>query len=329
MANQPNPDWKWSGNLFGDDEDDGSEITKGDKPGHKFRGNQYKDGEGEGGGENPKLAALRELGVRLGQHVNPDTKAFVKKMNLTDEETQKISRIISEGMKNATPVVMVTSFALESIMQDGRFKTQFETGDSGGVISPRIRSGAEKVLFDYPESSGTPPELRPVYGTVAFDDPCGSGTFDERSMERAEVYGSIRVVLNPDVSSRTTFSIGDTLSTEGKIPSTPALLGETDPAKLVAATSFPNPVDGASRVRDAVDKFDEFGFDVLPPKVLLSDIAPAYVETQIHGGLSVNDIAKVVIPADSSQKYIDKIKAMVEPAGIPVEFTKPPAPRPF
>ena len=49
----------------------------------------------------------------------------------------------------------------------GRFKTQFETNTSGGMLGPSSRADAEEHLFSYPHSLD--PKKRPVYGFTAKD----------------------------------------------------------------------------------------------------------------------------------------------------------------
>lgn len=116
---------------------------------------------------------------------------------------QKLKEILA-----TQPVTInLTSDDLEKVFQDGRFKSQFETGDSEGAYNPEKRNETEAIVFGY-STRTTSPEKRPIYGSIpefgaaALARPGETGTW---------LYGDTRVVLKDSVRSRTTFTAGDSL----------------------------------------------------------------------------------------------------------------------
>jgi hypothetical protein len=105
---------------------------------------------------------------------------------------------------------------LESMVRDRRYKTQFETGTSGGSLAPHVRAATEKKMFDYATSH--PEQQRPVYGHMSED------------LTPGHQYGHTSLVLHPDVLKRTTLTHGDSLGA-GVVPVShaDAAAGRIDP----------------------------------------------------------------------------------------------------
>jgi len=283
-------------------------ITKGDFEGHPFHGNQWTGGEG--GGE--KLAALRAIGVNLGDHVNPNSSAYVSKMNIDQQTAESAGRAVADALKDATPVVMVGPDALEGILKDGRIKSQFETGTSAGLLDAFTRWEVEKNLFGYPYDTRW--AMRPIYGTVALHNPAGSSG-DERSIKACQDYGDIRLVLKDSVKDRTTFTLGDSL-TEEKGNATPALLGETNPLKCFAALSgTESPEWTAEQIKGSASQSPE-------DRVASMCRGTGYVETQIHGGVTTGDIAYIVVPKIADGVGLTDSVRLARKCGIEVRFTE-------
>lgn len=86
------------------------------------------------------------------------------------------------------------------ILQDGRFKSQFETGNSTGAFDPTMRTRIENQGFgvpDYMESN------RPIYGYV--DGPYES---------QVAYHGNVEFVFNNIVKDRTTITVGDSFDNQ-------------------------------------------------------------------------------------------------------------------
>lgn len=169
-------------------------------------------------------------------------------------------KTIEEQVKTARVSVTVPPRILSQILNEGRFKTQFETGKSGGYNLPQARQGEESARFGYPPNLD--PSLRPIYGMVETEGiklPHDRGNLQ---------YGSALVILKPEVRERTTFTKGDSLGNTS--PSAPLTNPRAEPR--VAGTYFE-------------DK--SFSLD--------------YAEAQIHGGVKVSDIERVVFQVDSTR----------------------------
>ena len=176
----------------------------------------------------------------------------------------------------------VANARLEEILTDGRFKTQFETGRSGGIFQPEERRLREEQWFGIPADAA--PETRPIYGYLVTSGD-GKGMVD--------VYGGARVVFRDDVRDRTTAQVGDSM--EHILTGRPA----------------------------AVDNPDWYAFTIQYEDPMFAKLdrnydGPAfnkrsYIEAQIHGGVTVDDIAEVIFTSRPSPELV----ALLRERGIP------------
>jgi hypothetical protein len=148
------------------------------------------------------------------------------------------------------------------MLESGKFKTLFESGTSRGNSLDTIRRVQEFALFGYlPSFSGQ----RPVYGFTAPDG------ITEGGLDATHHYGPIKLVMKPDVNSRSTWTESDSLS-----------LAST-------ASSFSNPTKHAlfnQEIKGDLKSFlsKESGYTRFD-----------YTETQIHGGITTSDVAYIVV----------------------------------
>lgn len=153
---------------------------------------------------------------------------------------------------------------LNKIVADGRFKSQFESGKSEGMYSPGRRAEAEKNLMGAPTDLDD--TLRPIYGYI-------SGSASNESIEaRVEQYGTITVILKDDVKERTTVTWGDSLEIDQN--------GGRAKPYLDMDKSGAYHSDQAGELMDGKVP-DDYGY--------------FYVEAQIHGGVTLDDIADIKI----------------------------------
>ena len=103
-------------------------------------------------------------------------------------------------MEEAKVSIQVRPTDLLKILDDGRFKTQFETGTSGGVKDIALRQKEEYRRFGLRRDA--PVEQRPIYGHLERP---------ETPNFAVDQYGSARVVLRDEVRERTTYTNGDSL----------------------------------------------------------------------------------------------------------------------
>lgn len=195
---------------------------------------------------------------------------YAKKQGLSYDEYMKTAQEHMMNMnKNADIEIRTPKSVASKILQDGRFKSQFETQKSKGCFSPSMRADAEELMFAAPHNLD--PRFRPIYGSMVDR---GDST------NKASQYGDVRFIINKDlVAARTSFVYDDSLGT------------------TLMPQMLNNPTPLAARG------------DVLKYKDL-SQIFP-YAEVQIHGGVTVNEIEKVILkeaPRGNLKKYLNDLK---------------------
>ena len=176
----------------------------------------------------PEVAAEHGLG-KPGQykahllHTNREYRRDLAAENgLTPEEgDRRMEAELREIAKNRV-ATRVTNSGLDKILDDGAFKTQFETNRSKALKANDTRAAHEETWFGYPQD--LKPELRPVYGYVmdGVDRPVGIGSKDilADTTDQLSSFGTTQVVLKDSVKQRATFNVGDSLTNaEASMPS--------------------------------------------------------------------------------------------------------------
>lgn len=155
------------------------------------------------------------------------------------------------------------------ILAEGRFKSQFESGQSGGLLDPGVRSTVEDHLFGY--ATDLPVEERPIYGYL-------SDSSLENTTLSLNNYGSTEFILNPQVLERTSWTGADSLGTN-MVPS--PVLG---PSALSTDLRIYNDAEGLKSFLAA----ESDGI-----RGLQSISGTLYTEAQIHAGLAMDDVASI------------------------------------
>lgn len=284
-------------------------VSKGDKPGHAFRGNQYTRGRGEDKEPKTKDGLPADFAERSGKKSpigDAGSPAQTKKKiddRLDDEvayphieESAKVYRMMLEGRHVCLNMPMDCFEQL--LFGDQRFKSQFESGSSKGMFDPDLRSRAESWMFGY---GACEPTMRPIYGFLLKNP-------DEPSPS-TDSYGDVKVVFKDDIKDRTTASFGDSLHWQQEQDPIPCRLDETDPRRLAAADSTQNIAlldPDSMSPQKAVDW--ETGYWA------------SYTEAQIHGGVSLKDVDHLVLTAGTVDP--DTARALRK-AGIRYEVQYP------
>ncbi len=212
----------------------------------------------------------------------------------TIEETQdyldSVNKKVKALTKDADLIVRRGTTGATDILENGRFKTQFETGKSSGGFNPTGRAKVEKDLFNAPIDLDV--KERPVYGML--DDHKYATSYGNQ-------YGNIYFELDKKaVIDRTTVCFGDSWDDFGQSITTPVMLKDVD--------------------YHAVNAGYLFDLNCSPPKAweTLSDTT-SYVEIQIHGGLDVSVVKRVVINNSYNipDDKLNKIKTLCDSLGIP------------
>lgn len=180
-------------------------------------------------------------------------------------------------IKDNPVTVVVPEEVVPDILAEGRIKTIYDMPDAKGEDYVEHRLVYERVAFGYDNS--LPIDQRPVSGAV-FPDKSRREAFDQFG----ENYGSVQVVLKDSVKSRTTYTLGDSLDTFQK----PIKIGDTIPRTFDTANAAGNAANYRKRTNSSL--FDNPQWQ-----------ARNYFEAQVHGGVRVSDISKIIFtfPVDT------------------------------
>lgn len=201
---------------------------------------------------------------------------------------------VESGRKIA---IRVTPANLGRILESGRMLSAFEAARSRGHNDLEARATLEAIIFGL--GPDTDPTTRPVYGYL---DPLTAPTLVDTLEDALSQYGRVRVVLKDSVRSRTTAMFGDSLDLRH--------------AGLPAPIDDPNwraftPANPGGLLTNLLSKMER------DPE---SEGARAtyYIEAQVHGGVSTDDIEEVVFPSTPPPK----LRAALEARGIPWRVVK-------
>lgn len=229
-----------------------------------------------------------------------------------DEEKLRAANAELEArLKNAEVHVRFTGDLLAKVVEDGRLKSMFETGYSGGFEDKSARATLESGLFNL-HAARTPSAARPIYGFVT-DAPDGALATASAHTDLADLlegYGDVSLVLKPHMHDRTTITIHDSLvDAEAEYRRTPSELRAKLPFAPAALTE-PLPIGFADGATDDVFR--------------TSDIASmqSYIEAQIHGGVSVHDIHHIVMTAEVYQELDAVILSQLIGLGIEIQVVR-------
>lgn len=238
-----------------------------------------------------KFQVLSDLGDQLisGLKMDPEYRKHAK------ASMGKVVRAVSSDSSEVA--VAVSSTNVNKILKAGRLKNMWETHKNfKGKISesdPYVRSRTffENSLLGVPEE--TPDEKRPIYGYI----------HNPRSMAFPEdiFYGDVQMILKPAVKNRTTVSFGDSLNNMTN-PILYTDLKKASPEQLLRAWTV-----------------DFMGLEVPPED---------YVEAEIHGGVTLEDIDRVEINLKrgeaawdpDAQERLRLVGKKLEKAGVHVVY---------
>lgn len=174
-------------------------------------------------------------------------------------------------------VVMLPVEVLSQVMADGRLKNQFESKRSGGYFDADeledvnyTRRQIEKTVMGV--EPDFPGKDRPIYGVI--EGVAGAPG-------NAPGYGDVAFDLKPSVNRRTTVTVGDSFGF--------GVLGMAEPM-LQPTWRILLPAH-RSRVLGYIDRSGPVPKEGVSEA--LHSIQPPYIEAQIHGGVSLSDVARI------------------------------------
>lgn len=190
--------------------------------------------------------------------------------------------------------VAVQPTTLGKILDDGHFRSQLETGTSGGKVDVQGRAAFEKayfgehVIYGYMSTNG-------VSGPTSGRYPSGKPEF---RADAAHDYGTARVEMRPSVKERTSFTQTDSWD-NNKFRMDHSGSVDVIPSSVLAPSH-------RSFYTDKVTKADR-----------IQDADHNYMEAQVRGGLTSSDIAQVTFYRKEPPAAITK---KLKAKGIPWTF---------
>lgn len=206
------------------------------------------------------------MAVRLGENAaNDNIKRIAAQRNV---EPAAVERAVDGAFRKLVAensvAIQFKSQHIDSLLTDGRFKSQFETKSSGGVINESVRTSAEYFGLGVPVDAA--PKNRPIYGYM-----------DLGSSARSKVrpYGDLTFIAKDELKLRATVTAGDSLENmqDQLVVGTPA----NDPTKA-----------GWDRKVAALYDYATTG----NIRTLTRDVR--YIEAQIQGDVTLSDMRAVV-----------------------------------
>lgn len=224
----------------------------------------------------------------------------IEAINSFEAEIPQYLQIITEAIEREDFSSITSSDAIIHILEDGRFKTQIETGESHGYRDIRLRKRVADDMFAYGEHIDIPDTAYEVYGMLG-------------NAPRGNMYGNCKIVLKKgNMMSRTTFTVGDSLELR-QTGADPFASFVDDPRITsigtdIFSTSIPNAPDRLKEIRLDFESIKKHGYTA----------SGGYIELQYHGGVTTDDIDYIVIPkADINAK---KIYELAKERGIKIKW---------
>lgn len=231
-----------------------------------------------------------------------------KMLKYFDDVTDRLNSLMLADETKLS--IRVSEDALKMIINDGRFKSQFETSTSGGLLNKDVRVKVESQLFGYDKN--TPDKFRPIYGYFR-DGSIGKG----KGQDSTEDYGEIIVVLKNSKKEMSTMVVGDSLGFGRR--QAPYKAGEFKTESLFGSVNIGE--WGGKEVREYYLP-GEFIIDTII-KTEAKDLTlkqltnlggtPNYIEAQIHGQVTLDDVDYIEISSPNP-----KIEALAKLKGIKV-----------
>ncbi len=185
------------------------------------------------------------------------------------------------------PVINVPLDKLNLILSSGRVKTQFETQTSEGNLNPYSRRVQEFAMFSiHPRA-----KQRPIYGSIRM------GTTEGVS-ESTQDYGAATIVLKEEVLARTTWTQADSLGLQVSVSS-------LSPEKRTWDGLYNQSIH--QRQKNAYFWGRELDEQMQKMGRNYENVQWPYIESQIHGGVNLSDIAYVIVDEDFYQNQPELI----------------------
>jgi hypothetical protein len=171
---------------------------------------------------------------------------------------------------------------------------------SGYVMHRDLAAQIEKDIRDS-VSQGTDPKDIPAFGEF-YDWDSSRSKFDNS----AGIYGSIEMILNEDVSHRTGIVAGDSLNSW----SSPSLINETDPEKILVSIASPRGKNGGEIKEQNLMLLQSFLADdyKYATKSDIMQRSGQYHEALIGGSFDASEVAEIRVPSHSLENSTEEMR---------------------
>ena len=312
-----------------------------------------KDGPRPAGAEMQRYVDQNELARSIQQRIrshfrtSPDSDAERQiDLWLDEAETKRIVNLAIQDVLDAYEekdlLIAAQDAKVIEILKSGRFKTQHETGTTGGYLNPEYRVGFEERTLGVPQDIDV--RRRPIYGWLRKQSRRGGIEAEDMSLA-SSIYGRINFRLKKDLKGRTTVTFGDSLgedrigvpmlSKDRKAVVSAWYGAEAAESAIVAAlrtedefhaswiidaiggATFIDQVQSRVTAR-AIQEHPELASVLGEPEDFSGGGLGQYIETQIHGGVDVRDIEEIEVPSEVPDSVREEIERLAEPYGIKV-----------
>ena len=212
----------------------------------------------------------------------------VVKKELSDNEIKILGDKVKKLIDDNEYSMRVWNDVLEKILQDGRFKNQFETNTSGGLLDKEMRIKATKQLFG--ESAIKDAKDFEKYGYLGT-----KGFINDASA--ADQYGDCIVHFKKDMlKNRVTYTIDDSLDFAYD-------------EKIIAGNAD-NPRANGIYIDGLREAFELLSSNNLTLPNFLEECTSSYFELQYHGELTTDCISEVCFTEGlPSKEVVDILKS--------------------
>jgi len=199
---------------------------------------------------------------------------------------EEMNKTLNDMIKNNDFNVRIPTddaTVIKSILEDGRLKTQFETGTSGGQLDTYVREKASHNLFNTPSDIDV--KQYEKYGYLGSKDV----TQDDKHNPQLWFYGEGIIKLKKEeMMDRTTVTVGDSLrdASDGRF-----IMGSkvTDVDSTVCVGRIGMVDEFNQRFADGISKYgindaSAVGYGVR-----------SYIELQYHGDVTLKDVESMTI----------------------------------
>jgi hypothetical protein len=260
-------------------------------------------------GSRPKLSdsEIEEFSISTPDYADDEINDLVYDVTVTPEESVEITnKDLKEFSDSAAVSIVLPISALENVLNDGRMKTVHETkysiaGDSSEDYRGS-RVGYESLAFGY--TGDSPAGERPVYGLLR-------STEHPMPKDALLIYGGYKpaqIILKPEVKNRTTISDRDSLN------------------HFEATTPLTDPKFEASYITQMIAVYRK----ATGKSFLDTENFAKYgsIEAQVHGGVKLDDIGKVLFYETPSEEMIELLtsKGIIWEVSKKEPYTKPSPP---